>query len=101
MAESDGVTMGNEESALFLALAARDGARFPGLDFAPIPRGTAATAVGETIGIPPDDVLAFCEAWVGRGWYDYYEPDADAGWVTEMGKVAATYLWCGASAGSN
>lgn len=100
--------MGTDEMALFLALASRDGARFPGLAFDPIPRDTPATVIGERIGVDPAPVLAYCERWVEYGWFNYWEPadshrasDADKGWVTEVGKIAATYLWGGEAAGSN
>jgi hypothetical protein len=89
------IRLAPDESALFLAVAARDGVRLADLDRQEIPRGEGITAIGGRLGIGAGDVAAFCELWVGRGWYDYYEPHVDAGWVTDMGKVAALYLWTG------
>jgi hypothetical protein len=80
----------------------------PGLDALPSLRGTPATSIGALMGIDADDVLEYCERFTAYGWFDYRSADdmhrrtdPDAGWVTEIGKVAATYLWCGDKADAN
>lgn len=41
-------------------------------------------SIGRVMGIPPKRVVALCEKWANKGWYEY-GVSVDTGWLTEAG----------------